>query len=414
MPAEAANKALSIIFFICYAYQIVYLFLPFFRKLINRGRECPTGADRDFKNRYAVLISARNEENVVGELIECLKNQTYPEELIGIFVCADNCTDKTAETAEEAGAMVYVRNDPERIGKGYALNFMLGKISEGFGRDAFDGFFVFDADNLLEPDYIEETDRVFRGGADIVTGYRGSKNYGDSWISAGYSLWFLRESQFLNLPRYLLGTSCAVSGTGFMFSKEVLERLGGWRYFLLTEDIEFTVDAVSSGEKIAYCERAVLYDEQPTDLKTSVRQRLRWAKGYYQVFGAYGGKLLKGIFSKNFFSCFDMAMAIMPAMILSIAGIVLNAAAMIKCINTPEIWALAGSLGLSALRGYLTFLGIGCAALISEWRKISATPAKKIFYLMLFPAFMLTYIPISIAAIFVKVEWKQIKHGRNL
>lgn len=56
--------------------------------------------------------------------------------------------------------------------------------------DAFDGCFVFDADNVLKADYIEQMDRVFSEEHDIVTSYRNSKNYGDNWISAGYALWF--------------------------------------------------------------------------------------------------------------------------------------------------------------------------------------------------------------------------------
>ena len=72
----------------------------------------------------------------------------------------------------------------------------------------------------------------FSDGYQIVTSYRNSKNYGDNWISAGYALWFLRESRYLNHARFLLGTSCAVSGTGFLFSRRVLEvtMQGGTRY----------------------------------------------------------------------------------------------------------------------------------------------------------------------------------------
>ena len=99
----------------------------------------------------------------------------------------------------------------------------------------YDGYFVFDADNLLDPQYISQMNKVFSSGARAVTSYRNSKNFGDNWITAGYGLWFLRESEYLNRPRDVLGTSCAVSGTGFLFSQQLLEELGGWNYFLLTE-----------------------------------------------------------------------------------------------------------------------------------------------------------------------------------
>ena len=407
MLIDLINYIIAVLFCACYAYQFLYLAVPLFK----RRRRQP---DAIKLHRYAVLICARNEEAVIGQLISSIKNQTYPADLIHIFVCADNCTDRTAEFAELAGATVFERFDVRRVGKGYALNFLLRQISLCYLPEMFDGFFVFDADNILEPDYISEMNKTFCEGYNIVTGYRNSKNYADNWISAGYSLWFLRESQYLNRPRYLLGTSAAVSGTGFMFSRKILERIGSWKYYLLTEDIEFTIDSVIAGEKIGYCENAMLYDEQPTGFKQSIRQRLRWAKGYIQVFCGYGGALTRGIFSRNFFSCYDMSMAIMPAMVLSLASVIVNLTTLLLNLGSPEVWqSVATSFGQSCLNIYLTFLLIGAVTLISEWRKIHAPAIKKMLYLATFPLFMFTYIPISVAALFVNVEWKPIVHERS-
>ena len=407
MLVDLINYIIAVLFCVCYAYQFLYLAVPLFK----RRRRPP---DEIKLHRYAVLICARNEEAVIGQLISSIKNQTYPADLIHIFVCADNCTDRTAECAELAGATVFERFDTRRVGKGYALNFLLRQISVCYLPEMFDGFFVFDADNILEPDYISEMNKTFCEGYNIVTGYRNSKNYADNWISAGYSLWFLRESQYLNRPRYLLGTSAAVSGTGFMFSRAIHERVGGWKYYLLTEDIEFTIDSVIAGEKIGYCENAMLYDEQPTGFKQSIRQRLRWAKGYIQVFCGYGGALTCGIFSRNFFSCYDMSMAIMPAMVLSLASVFVNLTTLLLNLGSPDVWQdVALSFGQSCLNIYLTFLLIGAVTLISEWRKIHAPAVKKLLYLATFPLFMFTYIPISVAALFVNVEWKPIVHQRS-
>lgn len=406
MAVNIINYLIAVIFCICYSYQFFYLAVPFFR------RRRPVSPAPE-KKRYGVLISARNEEAVIGQLLESIADQTYPKELIKVFVCADNCTDRTAEVAKSAGAAVFERSDTRHVGKGYALNYLLGKIYESGDFSECDGFFVFDADNVLEPDYIERMNETFCEGHNIVTGYRNSKNYGDNWISAGYSLWFLRESQYLNRSRYFLGTSAAVSGTGFLFSRALIEKIGGWNYFLLTEDIEFTIDSVISGEKIAYCENAVLYDEQPTDFRQSVRQRLRWARGYIQVLGGYGGRLVRGIFSKNFFSCYDMTMNILPAMFLSIASVIANLAALILSPGDALVWHdVLMSVLQSAANVYLTFTLIGGVTLLTEWRRIHATPARKIAYLFTFPIFMLTYVPISVAALFINVEWKPIVHQR--
>ena len=256
--------------------------------------------------------------------------------------------------------------------------------------------------------------KTFSDGYEIVTSYRNSKNFGDNWISSGYALWFLRESQFLNHARMKLGTSCAVSGTGFLFSQKVLDECGGWNFFLLTEDIEFTVHNVVRGLKIGYCHEAVLYDEQPTRFRQSWNQRLRWARGYLQVFGKYGGDLLAGI-AHGSFSCFDMTMNIMPAAVLTFVGVFANGAAAVLGLATGRDISVVGESLLSMLLNtYLTLIVIGGGATISEWKRIYAPTWKKIAFTLTFPLFMFTYIPISFAALFARrVTWKPIVHTRS-
>jgi len=83
-------------------------------------------------HKYAVLIAARNEQAVIGELIRSIKNQKYPKWLVDVFVVADNCTDNTAQRAREAGAIVYERFNQNHKGKGYALNYLLGEIAKNY------------------------------------------------------------------------------------------------------------------------------------------------------------------------------------------------------------------------------------------------------------------------------------------
>ena len=396
------NTVISIVFTICYLYQFIYIPLPWIlpKKKLKEPEKL---------NDYAVLICARNEEVVVSDLIESLKAQTYDQEHLHIFVMADNCTDHTAEYAEKAGAHVYTRNNTTQVGKGYALKLLLQNLKKDYP-DGFDGYFVFDADNLLKENYIEEMHRTFSNGHDIITSYRNSKNYGYNWITAGYALWFLRESRYLNHPRYLLGTSCAVSGTGFMFSRKVAEEIGDWPFHMLTEDIEFSVNQIVGKRKIAFCPDAELYDEQPTTFAQSWRQRMRWAKGYIQVFQGYGKDLVKGTFSGNF-GCYDMAMAIMPAFILSAISIICN---LVMCIY--GIFKDANPITfftsiLSFLFGiYSLLFVVGVITTISEWKHIKTTAFRKILFCFTFPVFMFTYIPISIAALFHNPGWKPIEH----
>lgn len=400
------NFIIAAVFFICYSYQFLYIPVALFKKDPPHKEEN--------RHRFGVLVCARNEEKVIAQLIKSIHAQTYGRENIRVFVMADNCTDGTARAARNAGAIVYKRFDIEKVGKGYALEALLGHISEDFPRGYFDGFFVFDADNVLDEHYIEEMNRTFCDGYKIITSYRNSKNYGDNWISAGYSLWFLRESRYLNHARALLGSSCAVSGTGFFFSREIYEKCGGWPFHLLTEDIEFTVHNIVNGEKVGFCPKAILYDEQPTLFRQSWRQRMRWAKGYLQVFGKYGKDLIKGIFRGDF-SCFDMTMAIMPAVVLTTVCAAINAAtSVMTLVAGGDILPIVLSLGESLLNVYLTLFAVGTVTTVTEWKRIHTSAAKKILYAFTFPLFMLTYIPISLAAIFAKVEWKPITHSVSI
>ena len=400
------NAVISALFFICYTYQFLYIPLVLAKK--PRPLAAPARP-----HRFAVLIAARNEEAVISGLLDSLRAQTYDMSLVTVFVAADNCTDSTAAIARAHGAVVYERFNQLNVGKGYALDFLLQHVSADYP-EGFDGYFVFDADNVLAPDYLERMNETFSNGHEIVTSYRNSKNFGGNWISAGYALWFLRESRYLNGARTRLGSSAAVGGTGFLFSRRILEAGHGWQFYLLTEDIEFSVYHILRGEKIAICEDAVLYDEQPTDFRQSCRQRLRWAKGYVQVFRRYGGQLLRGA-AKGSWSCFDMSMSILPAFILTSLCLLANATlTVLGLMQGDGVWFALRSL-LECMGSILaTLLVLGIITTATEWRRIHAPAGKKLLYTLTFPLFMLTYLPISLAALFMKVEWKPIHHSVRL
>ena len=226
------NFIITAIFAVCYSYQ--FLYVPISIVMQRRERKAKklrkntdtvdeSLCEKNLKH-YAVLICARNEANVIGDLIDSINNQTYPGN-VTTFVMADNCTDNTYDVAVSHNAVAYTRESKTLIGKGYAMEALLKEIKTDYP-EGFDGFFVFDADNILAPNYIEEMHKCHLAGNDAITSYRDTKNYGDNWISAGYGLWFLRESMYLNYSRYKLNSSAAISGTGFFFSNSVLKDIG--------------------------------------------------------------------------------------------------------------------------------------------------------------------------------------------
>lgn len=402
------NFVILIFFTLCYSYQFVYAFVALVSK--------PKTKTAKKLHRYAVIISARNESAVIGELIKSIKQQNYPAELVDIYVVADNCTDNTAEVSRNAGAIVYERFNQQYVGKGYALDYIFNIIHSSPKKDAYDGYFVFDADNLLDENYIAEMNKVFDSGYRVVTSYRNSKNYATNWISAGYSLWFLREAKYLNNARMQLGTSCAISGTGFLIHSDIIKENGGWKHHLLTEDIEFSIDSVIKGEIIGYCGAAKIYDEQPSSFEQSWNQRLRWSKGFYQVFGKYGAKLAKSVVKRRSFSCYDMLMTISPAMFVTIASVFTNLVFLMIGMfslsnNTAIIPTTLMAIASSFLNFYCILYFFGLLTTITEWNQIHCSAGKKIFYTFTFPIFIFTYIPIAIVALFKKVEWTPITHS---
>lgn len=409
------NAVIVIIMTAAYLYQAIYMLIGFHRRHVE---ETPAAS---VNHRYAAFISARNEQGVIGELIDSLKKQKYPKELFDIYVLADNCTDNTAGAAREHGALVYERQNKEQVGKGYALDFLYNHVIEDRGADYYDAFMVFDADNIVDENFVAEMNKTFDTGKyDAITSYRNSKNFGTTWLSAAYSIWFLREARYVNYPRSLLGTTCMISGTGFLVSNRIMKKNGGWPYHLLTEDIQFSVNCAIDGNLIGYCDKAMVYDEQPTTWKQSWKQRLRWSKGFYQIDGKYTGSLLKGIFSgekTSRFACYDALMTVLPAVFLTLAVLLINIWAVYASSSMPYYVRLLFRqeafryLFWAVFNYYLSMIVIACLTIGTEWNRIPATRWEKVKYLWIFPLFIASYIPITLKALFAKVDWQPIQHN---
>lgn len=411
---NTANITMLVIFSLLYFYQVVYIAIA----IINKMKK-DTVREPEKLHKYAVLIAARNEEAVIGELIKSVQNQNYPKELVDIYVVADNCTDNTAKVASSLNVNVLERSDNSKVGKGYALQHIFTNIKQNGGYEQYDGYLVFDADNLLDEDYMIEMNRVFDDGYRVITSYRNTKNYDTNWISAGYSLWFLREAEYLNNPRMILKTSCAISGTGFLIHNDIIKSNDGWKHFLLTEDIEFSIDNIIKGEVIGYCRAAKIYDEQPSSFKQAWRQRLRWSKGFYQVFANYSFDLLKSIFTKknNKFASFDFLMVISPSMIITLSSIIFNLVFLIygymnPLTTDPAVIKICQSAIWGQIFNLYFFLYLqGVLTTISEWKQIYCSTFKKILYTFTFPMFFFSYIPIALVALFKNIHWSPIEHS---
>lgn len=395
------------------AYKIVLGAIGFFKtKRFARAKKY---------HRYGVCVAARNEEKVIENFLQSVAQSDYPLENLTVFIAAHNCTDQTAKIAanfKQNGLKIVVyehQNDNERT-KGFALKFLFARIKQDYQDDDFDGFFIFDADNVVAGDYFSRMNDAFDAGHKIVTSFRHSKNFFQNYISHGYGVHWLRTCLLENRAKSLLGLSCRVQGTGFLFHKELIKN--GWNYTSLTEDRSFGSDAVVKNYPITYCESAVFYDEQPYGLKIALRQRTRWAKGHLLSAVENCPKLLKNMFSrkKNFFRAYDYFFLNFPAPIESVARKILLGA-----LHFAVAYAAAGAWGWAqgALIAYLTGLGrfwlsrVALAVLVYiKYAKYLPKCGffKRLWLIFTFPTFDLIGKWCTYAALFKKVEWKPIPH----
>ena len=232
------------------------------------------------KHRFIIALPANNEESVIGNLIKSLQIQDYYKSLYDIYVIADNCTDGTASVARENGAIVYERFDPDKKTKGYALNWFLEKMKDR--KDDYDALLVFDADNVVDKNFLNAMNRKLCQGEVLVQGYRDIKNPTDTWVSGGYAIFYWTMNRLYHLARYNMGLSPLINGTAFMVKWDILID-EGWNTKTLTEDIEFALINISKGVKLGWAKDAIVYDEQPLTFKQSWKQRERWSVRTYSM-----------------------------------------------------------------------------------------------------------------------------------
>ncbi len=245
------------------------------------------------KTRFAIVISARNEEKVLPQLFACLKEQAYPRELFDIFLIADNCTDNTAAVGRRLGAFVYERTNPHKRSKGYALTWFFSYMLEILHKN-YDHVVVFDADSLVDKQFLRAMDRRIQSGERVLIGYHDTQNPGENGLTGANALFRLIQARFHRQSRNRLGLSVvAISGTGFSFDIDLLYPKG-WQTKTITEDVEFGIQMILKGQRICFVREAIFYDIQTSEFFPMLKQRFRWSVGTAQTMRLY----LLPLFSK--------------------------------------------------------------------------------------------------------------------
>ena len=264
-------------------YQVVLGFAGFVRR--REARVFPA------QKSFAILVAAHNEETVLGALLENLQKLDYPKALFDVFVICDNCTDRTAVIASSfPDVRPMKRFEPDKRGKGHAIEWMLEQL---WKQDrAYDAVVILDADNLLSPNFLMEMNEKLSHGHRVVQAYLETKNPYDSWVSLSYALMYWNMNRVWQLARHNLGLPVVLGGTGICIEAGLLQEIG-WGAKSLTEDVEFTARCVEREIYPTWAHEAIVYDEKPITLRSSMRQRLRWMQGHFYCARHYCWRLLK-------------------------------------------------------------------------------------------------------------------------
>ena len=396
------SSAISVLYLVYFALYLPYALRPA-KKWARQAPRC----------RFAVLVAARNEEAVIGNLVETLLAQDYPRELYDVIVIPNNCTDDTAGAAHRAGALVMECPQPVRA-KGDALRQVIDMLMR---QDRYDTVCVFDADNLVDPGFLAAMNDAWCAGAPAGQGYRDSKNPQDSMISSCYSIYYWMVNRLFSQTRAHVHLSAVVNGSGFMVSMDWLRRHGGWHTVTLTEDLEFTTQCILDGDRVAWVPAAKTYDEQPLTFAQSWRQRCRWSVGMLQCLRVYGPRLIRdrSRTGRQLHARLDQLLFLVAPLLQALYLVTLALSGLLGALQIHFALAPYSDILYQPLfSAALSFVGtvVLAVGVIALERKPLLSMAKGVLG---YWVFLMSWVPINVYALFTpSLEWKAIPHTRSI
>ena len=239
---------------------------------------------------FSIVLPVKNEEKVIGRLLNALSKQSYPKDKTEIVIIEDGSTDRTSNICmryAQEHVNVKILHKPFSDGKPSALNYGI-KHSRG------EIIGIFDADSVPAYDALAKVCRYFDDPK--VAAVQGrtlsinpKENMLTQFISYEEAVWceaYLRGKDVLNLFVHLRG-SCQ------FIKRNVLDDLKGFDEDVLAEDMEISARLTENNYKIRYASDVRAWQESPGDLKTLFKQRTRWFRGTIEIAFRYGSLIAK-------------------------------------------------------------------------------------------------------------------------
>lgn len=363
---------------------------------------------------FACLIPARYESKIIEELFKSIKDQSLKPSMEDVYVIVESKEDETCNIAKKYGITVLIRTNLNLKRKGYALDEAIKQIIASGKK--YDAYFIIDADNILDSNFFYEMNKSYQEGYDIVIGYRNTKNGSKNVISASSTLTFSMINTIGNLSSNKTTGNVTISGTGFFIRGDFIDLWQGYPFHSLTEDYELTLYSILHEMTSFYNTNACFYDEQPTSLKQSMKQRSRWIKGYFEARKTYLKDLRQALKKKknrkNYGSLFGSVLGVVPYIIM-ITGLILYLILSITnmLINQSIVKETVLRITIILISLYLFLLLFTFYMLKLEGKKLNLTKKAKIKAVFFNPIFLLTYIPCAIKCLLRKeISWDTIEH----
>lgn len=359
------------------------------------------------RHNYAVLIPARNESQVIENLLISIENQTQKIKPENVYVIVETKKDKTVSIVEKHKMNIVYRKNLNKRRKGFALDDAVKEILKQDKK--YDAYFILDADNILDKDYLKEMTKSIDEGYDIGVGYRNTKN-GKSIIAASSSLIFSMINTIGNSRKSKYTNNIIISGTGYYIKSHLIESWQSFPFNSLTEDYELSLYSTLNNITTTYNDKAIFYDEQPEDFATTIMQRSRWVKGYFEARRKYIKKIKKSLKRKdiNYASKINAIIGVTPLITLIIGFLLLIIS------HISNIKNLLITLCIIILLVYIVLMILSYIMIKKEEDKLNIK-ASKILIILYNPFFLLSYIYCLYIAITKKdLAWQEIKHTNSI
>ena len=361
------------------------------------------------KKRYCILIPARYESKVINNLLLSITKQTTKINPKDIYIIVESIKDKTVDIAKQYNMNIILRENLSLKRKGYALNDAVTYILKK--QIHYDAYFIFDADNILDKDFIKNMEKSINEGYDIGIGYRNTKN-SNTLVSASSALTFSMINTMLNERKNKYHNNLTISGTGYYIKGSIIEEWNSFPFHSLTEDYELTLYAILNNLTTTYNKKAIFYDEQPDNFNISLKQRTRWVKGYFEVRKKYINKISKSETKNdpNFASKVNAFLGVTPYIYIIIGLLII----LFNILITKGITTFLCYLTIFLLLIYTVLVLFTIIMLKKEKNSLNISKSMKIKVIFYNPIFMFSYIICLLRTIFIKdIKWDKIDHNKN-